>query len=234
MKPDKQCKVCKKWLNFYAFQFPRCPGLVCQICWVIKKESGKKSNNKRKRKLQGIREAQAVAVQPDEHHKNGKLKKKWKPGKQYDRSGSGGSYYERDLNLKKIGYGSYLEYLKSPLWSTVRARVFGHYGKTCALCPRPAEQIHHNWYGEKELRGQRMCNMMPICKPCHQSIEYKDGRKVALHEARNMFDRIREIHLIEYDKMSKREKKQIRKQTEEEKRYAQEHLAWLREERFYK
>ena len=100
-------------------------------------------------------------------------------------------YHKRSRILKRIGFKSYAEYLKSALWNQIRTKVFLSKGTHCYLCiHRPATTIHHCRYSRADLLGKRMIGMFPLCNICHHEIEFKiDGSKCSVPEMRRLFNK---------------------------------------------
>lgn len=118
--------------------------------------------------------------------------KKGQP-KRSDRTGSGGTYKERNANLAEMGFGDYGEYLKSSLWKEVKKKAYALHGKACHCCLAGATQIHHDWYGLADLKGERLANLYPLCRDCHEEVEHDDrGFKITVFElVRKRFDKRR-------------------------------------------
>ena len=92
------------------------------------------------------------------------------------------AYEKRDQVLKVMGFKSYDEYLASPLWKKIRAKAYARCG-TCRLCPAKADNIHHASYEYKVLRGVSPQKLIPLCRSCHEGIEFDDrGSKRPFHE----------------------------------------------------
>ena len=84
----------------------------------------------------------------------------------------------RARTLFYLGFNSYKEYLRSKLWRGIRQRVFAAKGRQCVLCGRKAAQIHHRSYDRATLLGLILTFLEPICKRCHEKIEFTEtGRK---------------------------------------------------------
>lgn len=82
--------------------------------------------------------------------------------------------------LKMLGFSSYQQYLKSPLWQAVKCKVFAVNGKECLLCNNPASTVHHRKYTALTLIGEQLNYLSPICNSCHKMIEFDtDGSKLA-------------------------------------------------------
>lgn len=87
-------------------------------------------------------------------------------------------YTKRNKLLSALGWDSYSLYLRSMVWSEIRARVFASTGNKCAICSRPAQQVHHKQYTRENLSGQSLEHLIPICAKCHKTIEVRaDGVK---------------------------------------------------------
>ena len=95
-------------------------------------------------------------------------------------------YRERDESLKSIGFESYEDYLKSPLWRSVRRKVIDRAKGRCCGCGDTANQVHHRFYTREVLLGIRTEEkfMVAICGSCHKFIEIgDDGKKLPIHKA---------------------------------------------------
>lgn len=107
----------------------------------------------------------------------------------------GHSYEDRNAILKELGFGSYRHYLNSDIWRIVREMVFRVKGRKCFLCGREATQIHHNRYHVNDLIGKRLKYINPVCRDCHEEIEFRDGKKSTLRQAAKSFRQIRRQHV---------------------------------------
>lgn len=84
----------------------------------------------------------------------------------------------RSRVLQSIGFRTYKAYLASPLWLSIRLRVFAVKGRRCCLCGRRAIQVHHRRYDRRTLLGLILTWLEPVCRKCHREIEIKpNGRK---------------------------------------------------------
>lgn len=84
----------------------------------------------------------------------------------------------RARTLFYLGFSSYKAYLKSKLWREIRKRVFAAKGRRCVLCGCKATQIHHRSYDRATLLGLILTFLEPVCKRCHEGIEFTEsGRK---------------------------------------------------------
>lgn len=115
------------------------------------------------------------------------------------RAKGGRTYISRFYALAILGYSSYGQYLKSPLWKRVRALVFRVKGHVCCVpgCPNRAVQVHHRRYTVADLLGEVLDYLWPICRQHHGQIEFdgeegaeKGRRKVHLSEANRRLDRL--------------------------------------------
>lgn len=106
---------------------------------------------------------------------------------------NGRSYQSRAISLRNLGFSSYRSYLKSPLWAEVREKVFQKKGRFCQLCSKPATQVHHNRYLECDLTGRRIKYLAPMCDGCHFGIEFKNGEKSTVAQAKKRFKKKRKV-----------------------------------------
>lgn len=106
----------------------------------------------------------------------------------------GKSYMSRSMWLKQLGFGSYRNYLASSLWKEIRTRVYKAKGRICYLCGAPAEELHHNRYHRSDLRGKNLRFINPICRECHEAIEFVNGKKQNVKEASRAFKKRRELY----------------------------------------
>lgn len=110
---------------------------------------------------------------------------------QREKNAKGYDYGSRNAILLSLGFESYQAYLRSDLWKVVRAKVYAAKGRCCYLCDAPATELHHNRYHLNDLIGKRLKYINPICNSCHFKIEFKNGRKTTLGQARASFRRLR-------------------------------------------
>jgi hypothetical protein len=76
-------------------------------------------------------------------------------------------------DLKAIGFASYADYLKSPLWLSIRARAMQQRGPMCKRClHRQATEIHHADYRRQVLDGKVITALWPVCNACHAEMHY--------------------------------------------------------------
>lgn len=83
--------------------------------------------------------------------------------------------------MEQLRIPSYSQYLKTPLWESIRDRVFDAKGSICQCCQkRQAGAIHHQEYDYATLAGESIEHLFPICHRCHYRIEYGQSGKKAL------------------------------------------------------
>jgi|694.fasta_scaffold01126_10 hypothetical protein len=82
------------------------------------------------------------------------------------------------LNSFPNGIRTYAEYLASPLWHSIRARVRIRDQHTCQCCGREAVCVHHIDYHAKTLRGKRLTSLISLCGECHADVEWAGGKRV--------------------------------------------------------
>jgi hypothetical protein len=70
------------------------------------------------------------------------------------------------LTIKQI---SHREYLKSPLWKSIRARAIKHYGEVCGKCGQYGNDVHHLTYDR--VGGEELIeDLQVLCRDCHEAI----------------------------------------------------------------
>lgn len=112
---------------------------------------------------------------------------------------AGRTYQSREFYLSSIGFSSYSEYLASPVWRALRKKVYAEKGRSCVLCGGDATELHHNRYHANDLTGETTRFIVPICRGCHESIEFDGSRKVTLEEAADRFVERRRVYLASLD-----------------------------------
>ena len=61
------------------------------------------------------------------------------------------------------------EYLRSPLWKTIRQQALDHYGSICGKCGMEGRDVHHLTY--KGWGGnERISDLQVLCRECHCAI----------------------------------------------------------------
>lgn len=99
------------------------------------------------------------------------------------------TYAARDRLLRRLGWASYAEYLRSPTWRVIRAAVL-EFRPGCALCGAPAEAVHHHAYTAENLTGESAAGLFPLCAAHHHACEFGTGGKLPLAEVRARFNRL--------------------------------------------
>lgn len=100
-------------------------------------------------------------------------------------------YRIRNQTLCDMGFASYDEYLRSPLWRSIRSRVL-HRDRRLCLCGQAAKRVHHLDYEKQTLMGCRLTGMVSVCQSCHQAAEVGNGgRKRSLSEANSFLRPVR-------------------------------------------
>ena len=104
-------------------------------------------------------------------------------------------YRERDRVLGALGFGSYDEYLTSPLWRDIRLRKLKEDGH-CYGCGRPGcWQVHHADYSRETLLGESLIGLRTICDGCHRWAEFFGGCKLSPSQATGRLEKRREQRL---------------------------------------
>ena len=92
-------------------------------------------------------------------------------------------YRERNRNIRAMGFRSYVDYLNSDLWKSIRAQVLAA-SQDCRVCGRPAIQVHHVKYRKKDLEGRDLSFLWSVCAGCHRTAEFRrDGEKLTPKQA---------------------------------------------------
>lgn len=91
----------------------------------------------------------------------------------------------RQKSLKKLGFSSYKDYLRSDLWKEIKGKVLKRDKKKCLCCgTRRHICVHHTNYRWKTLSGEDIKPLKTLCKKCHYEIEFdKNGKKVCISKA---------------------------------------------------
>lgn len=96
------------------------------------------------------------------------------------------AYAQRNEVLAGMGFVTYAAYLKSPLWGEIRQRVFATKGRRCWICRRRkvGRQVHHEYYTEANLTGEKLGGLRPTCRSCHLLVEFTAGEKLTTRQSR--------------------------------------------------
>lgn len=87
-------------------------------------------------------------------------------------------YEKRDRHLRALGFSSYQEYLRSPLWKELRRVAIDRAGGLCEVCGKRGRDVHHRSYARSALSGDTN-SLVFLCRDCHKAAEYTEtGRKV--------------------------------------------------------
>lgn len=79
-------------------------------------------------------------------------------------------YQRRNAYLKRLGFANYREYLKSPLWKSISAKVRTT-RKACLLCRGHHKlEVHHKRYTRDNLRGKSLKWLCVLCHNCHTQV----------------------------------------------------------------
>jgi len=94
-------------------------------------------------------------------------------------------YRRRDKLLHELGYASYTDYLRSPTWRKVSARVMQRVQGRCEICGEPASEVHHLKYSEEVIlrHKHKLRHLIAICRNCHRDGEFDSSGKVSRVEA---------------------------------------------------
>jgi hypothetical protein len=79
--------------------------------------------------------------------------------------------------IDRNDHGNYGKYLNSPEWFKIRARVL-RVRRTCELCGKEAEQVHHDNYDSVVMAGAMDDCLVSLCCECHHEIEFDGDEKL--------------------------------------------------------
>ena len=85
------------------------------------------------------------------------------------------AYQIRNRILREIGFDSYAEYLKHPIWKIIREKVMESCDGRCFCCGEIATQVHHSKYTRSNLTGKDLSGLLAVCSHCHVSAEFAIG-----------------------------------------------------------
>jgi len=79
------------------------------------------------------------------------------------------NYYKRNKKLKKHGFDSYQDFLKSKKWKNLKAFAWDHLKVyKCFFCKEKPYTLHHVKY--TKITGNTLSWLIPVCKSCHSNI----------------------------------------------------------------
>lgn len=70
------------------------------------------------------------------------------------------------MNLTRLGFASYGQYLKSPLWASIRGRLMAR--GECWACGGKPSCVHHSSYPLAALAGNDDSVLYALCDRCHE------------------------------------------------------------------
>jgi hypothetical protein len=99
--------------------------------------------------------------------------------------------------LKRLGYASYADYLKSEHWRAIKTRwLQSKRVKSCSRCGNPYFELHHKTY--KRLGLEQLSDLIALCRECHESEHARlwDANVTAQQAARIRDERVaeQEVH----------------------------------------
>lgn len=91
---------------------------------------------------------------------------------------------ERTASLAALGMQAYMDYLTSPLWGSIRRRVYARAHGVCEAkgCSNVPSAVHHWSYAFQTMCGATLAHLRALCEPCHRrahSIPKPNQRKLA-------------------------------------------------------
>jgi len=93
-------------------------------------------------------------------------------------------FNKRDKWMKRLGFGTYQNYLRSNIWKEIRSKVLEKRRHKCHFCGGKANEVHHLRYTKPVLlaEGQYwMGGLVATCRTCHQMISDL-AKKEKIHE----------------------------------------------------
>lgn len=170
VKVDSMAKYCQSvkstardWFcSFYNVDRSASPSVAVLLA------TGKEMSNKAASKFMAMEFAFRFP------RETGKIRKSKKQQVQLSSSGNGN---RATMAFKQLGFATYQDYLNSPLWKGIRARVLIRDGNKCRLCQRNAEQVHHRAYDYATMSGCCIDRLISICESCHHDIEFTKENK---------------------------------------------------------
>lgn len=93
----------------------------------------------------------------------------------------------RDEVLKTIGFSSWEEYLRSPLWARIERKTWSTNKKRCSICKAAASIVFHRRYDRYTLRGIRRQYLWLLCSLCHSHVVYGKTHKEQDAIAKQMY-----------------------------------------------
>lgn len=94
--------------------------------------------------------------------------------------------------VRRLGYASYKDYLKTPLWREhIWPRIMERDSYTCQ-CGKKATQVHHHDYTEAVMRGDDDSLLISLCVTCHKIVEFDGRRRRTIEEKRQVIANLKE------------------------------------------
>ena len=102
--------------------------------------------------------------------------------------------WTRKAGKRTVAPGTeYYTYIRSDAWRAVKQRYLGsRLSKHCYICAAPWASsfvFHHRTY--KNLGCERLMDIVPICRPCHDAVHARVSKGVQLWRATTGLRRVR-------------------------------------------
>jgi len=98
---------------------------------------------------------------------------------------------KRDRRLVELGFGTYQNYLNSPVWFKIRDTVLVKRENQCFFCQGRATEVHHLRYTKNVLLAVNkyyLSGLCATCRGCHQLISnYAKSHQIGEQEALDRF-----------------------------------------------
>lgn len=82
----------------------------------------------------------------------------------------------RKTAVRKLGYQSYRDYLRSPAWRALRIEHRNTYGETCCLCEEKDKRTHLHHLTYERVGNEQLTDLARLCGNCHRMIHTLERR----------------------------------------------------------
>lgn len=136
------------------------------------------------------------------------------------------AYHQRNRVLFQLGFLSYDQYLRSPLWGRIRTQQLREH-PNCYGCGCKAEEVHHGNYRRETLAGTSNRGLYSVCERCHRTAEFLPGfGKVGPAQATQRLKAIRAGRLDQADEDLQRKKARQNRERRERRELAEIEGQW--------
>jgi hypothetical protein len=75
----------------------------------------------------------------------------------------------RHAMLAELGFQAFGEYIRSPLFRSIRTRVIEAARGKCRSCGEPATKVRHAKFTRENLSGRSLAFLTPLCGLCFEA-----------------------------------------------------------------